>query len=480
MNVEEVLNYCPNVNISNEESETHSNHKRKRIDSNVELSLQDIDEIISRTNENISEIDEHSLKRLISQLERKISKNQEMRIKFNDNPSKFMDSEIELYEVIKEMHNVSTQPALYQILIESQIIQKLIGLLSHENSDIACAIVALIQELTDIAENDELAKTRQLMETFLKNQIILLLVNNLERLDENVKEESEGIHNTLAIIENLTEFSMDFSGDLRPLIQWLLRKLKSKPIFYPNKLYAAEILSILMQGNPQCLNIVGSLNGIDILLHLVSYYKRHEPSTADEEEFIHNLFNCLCSSLFECDQNRELFYKAEGIELMILILKEKRSKESTSDVRTCALRLLYYCFNVMKSDDLLRSMCDKLIQVLGLRVLMPIFLKPTLILSHKVKRKQSSIEQVEEHTITILLTLIRYCSDENKLRILNKFTEQNGVKTERLVELHLKYYENVKQSNEKLQSMNEKDEIVGQYFRSESGKLITLEAIDQL
>lgn len=44
-----------------------------------------------------------------------------------------MDSEIELNEVIQEMHVVSTRPDLFPILIESNFINLLLGLLGHEN-----------------------------------------------------------------------------------------------------------------------------------------------------------------------------------------------------------------------------------------------------------------------------------------------------------------------------------------------------------
>ena len=36
-----------------------------------------------------------------------------------------------------------------------------------------------------------------LMDSLLDSQIIVLLVNNMERLDESVKEESDGIYNSL-------------------------------------------------------------------------------------------------------------------------------------------------------------------------------------------------------------------------------------------------------------------------------------------
>ena len=53
-----------------------------------------------------------------------------------------------------------------------------------------------------------------LLKALADNQICSLLVTNLERLDETVKEESEGVHNTLAIIENLVELRPEMCKDV--------------------------------------------------------------------------------------------------------------------------------------------------------------------------------------------------------------------------------------------------------------------------
>lgn len=81
--------------------------------------------------------------------------------------------------------------------------------------------------------------------------MIALLVQNLERLDESVKEEADGVHNTLSIIENLTELSSEIINEAskQGLLAWLLKRLKLKAPFDSNKLYASEILSILLQDN---------------------------------------------------------------------------------------------------------------------------------------------------------------------------------------------------------------------------------------
>ena len=52
------------------------------------------------------------------------------------------------------MHVISTRPDLYPILFDSNFIQLLLGLLSHENIDICASVLSLLQELTDLESSD--------------------------------------------------------------------------------------------------------------------------------------------------------------------------------------------------------------------------------------------------------------------------------------------------------------------------------------
>lgn len=90
-------------------------------------------------------MDEAALKKLTLLFEKRTLKNQEMRIKFPENPEKFMESEVELHEAIQELHVVATVPDLYPILVQLNAINSLLELLSHENTDIAVAVVDLLQ-----------------------------------------------------------------------------------------------------------------------------------------------------------------------------------------------------------------------------------------------------------------------------------------------------------------------------------------------
>lgn len=105
---------------------------------------------------------------------------------------------MELDQILQEMHLVATVPDLYPLLVELQVVPSLLELLSHENTDIAVAIIDLLQELTDVDilhESQDGADT--LIDALLEQQVCALLVQNLERMDETIKEEADGVHNTL-------------------------------------------------------------------------------------------------------------------------------------------------------------------------------------------------------------------------------------------------------------------------------------------
>ncbi|PVD20541.1 hypothetical protein C0Q70_18697 [Pomacea canaliculata] len=178
-------------------------------------------------------MDETNVKKMLLQFEKKAYRNQEMRIKFPDLPEKFMESELELNDIIQQMHVIATVPELYHILVELNTVRSFLQLLSHDNTDIAIAVVDLMQELTDVDTlNESEENATALIDAMLEGQVTAMLVQNLERLDESVKEESDGVHNTLAIIENIAEFRPEICGEAaqQGLLQWLLKRIKGEKI----------------------------------------------------------------------------------------------------------------------------------------------------------------------------------------------------------------------------------------------------------
>lgn len=84
------------------------------------------------------------------------------------------------------------------------------------------------------------------------------------------------------------------------------------------------------------------------------------------------LFDILCSLLIT-NENKEDFYSKEGIQLMVLMLKASRQSKSG------ALRTLNFALSGKESEKL----CDKFIEVAGLRYIFPYYMaNPNQIFKH--------------------------------------------------------------------------------------------------
>lgn len=89
------------------------------------------------------------LRRFALNFEKKISKNAELRGKYENDPQKFMASEADLDSEIKGLSILSEHPELYAEFSKLGCVSSLISLLSHENADIAIDAIQIISELTD-------------------------------------------------------------------------------------------------------------------------------------------------------------------------------------------------------------------------------------------------------------------------------------------------------------------------------------------
>ncbi|KAL1374888.1 hypothetical protein pipiens_004794 [Culex pipiens pipiens] len=417
-------------------------------------------------------MDEAGLKKILLLFEKRVLKNQEMRIKFPDNPEKFMESEIELNDIIQELHAVATVPDLYPLLVELNGVSSLLELLSHQNTDISVAVVHLLQELTDVdILHESLEGAETLIEALRNQQAAGLLVQNLEKLDEGVKEEADGVHNTMAIFENLMEIKSEIAKEIaeQGLMQWILKRLRMKMPFDANKLYCSEIMSILLQDTNENRVLLGNIDGIDVLLQQLAAYKRHDPTSTEEQEFMENLFNSLCSALMAAE-NREKFLKGEGLQLMNLMLREKKLSRNGS------LKVLDHA--VSGPDG--RDNCNKFVDILGLRTIFPLFMKTP----KRNKKRLLSTDEHEEHVVSVVASMLRNCKGPQRQRLLAKFTENDFEKVERLMELHFKYLEKVeevdREVDQQINAGEEEEDEDAIYIKRLSGGLFTLQLIDYI
>lgn len=309
-------------------------------------------------------LDVRGLKKLLLSFERKLRDNLEARMKFADTPEKFVESEVDLDDEVKKLQALAAVPDLYPEIVKLNSVPSILGLLSHENTDIAVDVVNLLNELTDedvIGESDEPALV--LVESMIENNALELLVQNLSRLDEGESDEAAAVFNTLSLLENMIEVKpavTELVCERTKLLRWLLNRIKVRE-FDSNKLYASEILAILLQNSSANQKRLGQLNGVDTILQSVALYKSRDPKTSEEEEMLENLFDSLCTVVMPAE-NKDRFVKAEGVELMIIIMKQKKMAYSS------AMKALDFAMTKCPAA------CERFVDVLGLKTLFAAFM----------------------------------------------------------------------------------------------------------
>ncbi|KAH8848820.1 Beta-catenin-like protein 1, partial [Schistosoma japonicum] len=148
----------------------------------------------------------------------------------------------------------AASPELYSIVAEqTRPISLLLGILAHENTYTSSSVINLLHKLFESTCLQEagLRKVNKFLEVLFSGQIIQLLMQDVSRLDETKKNEADGLHETLGIVETLLEIRPDMNMTIanQGIFSWRLRRLRKRPVFDKNKLYVSEFLSVLLQIN---------------------------------------------------------------------------------------------------------------------------------------------------------------------------------------------------------------------------------------
>ncbi|EFH70088.1 predicted protein [Arabidopsis lyrata subsp. lyrata] len=239
---------------------------------------------------------------------------------------------------------------------------------------------------------------------------------------------------------------------------WLLTKIKVRE-FEGIKKYASEILAILLQNSTANQKRLGQMNGVDAVLEGVAMNKSKDPKTPDKEEMLDNLFDCLCCLLMPLE-NKERFVNAEGVELMIIIMKQKKYAYGS------AIRALDFAMTNYPPA------CQSFVDVMGLKTAFAAFMGkasfsipfPLTIfinslvaywipLSKRIKRERYE-EELEERVISLIASLFAgILRGSRRDRLLSKFVENEFEKIDRLMELYMRYSDRVRLEAERLDQL---------------------------
>lgn len=81
-----------------------------------------------------------------------LTQNEMDRAKHPDDPTQFMESEVLLHSAIEGMKDVAAAVHLYPTLLSAnngEVVTNLVGLLGHENGDVAASVLSVLGEWTD-------------------------------------------------------------------------------------------------------------------------------------------------------------------------------------------------------------------------------------------------------------------------------------------------------------------------------------------
>ncbi|KAJ0376529.1 hypothetical protein COL26b_005153 [Colletotrichum chrysophilum] len=354
--------------------------------------------------------------------EKRITKNAELRAKFANEPQKFIESEADLDAAIKDLSILAEHPDLYPQFVKLGCVDSLAGLLTHENTDIAIDAVEIIGELTDedvYASDDD---WDMLVDALLKADLVSLLVSNFSRLNEDDESDRSGVYHALGVLENLLskKTNAETVGRDETLIKWLLERAQRKesPVSQ-NKQYATELLDIIAHTSTITRRRLAELDAVDVLLQLVSAYRKRDPEKGgEEEEYMENLFNALVCIVDE-PEGKFKFLEAEGIELCLIMLKEGKMSKQPS------MRLLVHSV----SGDMSGEVCRKIVEAGGLKILFTLF------------KKTTQQRMIMESLFDIFRSLLRFlpANSAERIRTLAKFVEREYEKLDRLYDCRRTY-----------------------------------------
>ncbi|CAF9913278.1 MAG: hypothetical protein HETSPECPRED_001377 [Heterodermia speciosa] len=407
------------------------------------------------------------VRRLALNFEKKITRNSELRAKFESTPQKFMGSEADLDADIKAISILSEHSELYEEFAKLGCVASLVSLLSHENTDISIDAIEIINELTDEDVEAEQAQWDALVDAMLEANLLNLLYENLQRFDESIESDRSGVYHVLGVVENLaSRISIaETLGKETSIIQWLSARIqRQEPTVSQNTQYAAEVLAILLQSSVTNRLQLVQQDGIDLILQLLSPYRKRDPlKGTEEEEYVENLFDCITCCVDD-KVGKEKFLQAEGVELCLIMLRDGKMSKPR------ALRLLDHALGGQEGA----ACCEKLVEAAGLKVVFSMLMK-------------KPDAQTTEHLLGLLASMLRSLPADSapRIRLLAKFVEKDYEKIERLIKIRREYASRVSVADRNIKKEradlsvteqgNHEDEWLSQ--RLDAG-LFTLQTVD--
>lgn len=415
-----------------------------------------------------------SVKKILADVARAAEKNQQQRLKYEQEPMKFLESEEILYNAVKQVSLLTLEESWFEELLKSGAIEVLKSLLDHENSDIVAAVLQIFAELSSGGENqpDSLAFCSHLLDDSDNNIIDDIATYLLRHPIENEQDPDEvgWIYWCVSFLDSIEEIEDEQGEDgeshlasndavIKLLFDIISTKQHSADI-RPTKATGMELLFKILYRSPsqKLKQIFGKsiqtpIDRLDILLTEAQRYQNRIPQGALEKEYASNLFDVLALVAGGDYEMKRHLYDLEGMELFSLLLRK-----GSIWVRDQALTVIDHSLRGFGLDFLAKVLatpndCRQLVKILGKT-------KPTrkAALKEKIALKVVSIisamlnnlprNTVYRDTLIVAITIavprclenlvefrhylhddiakVRQKNEEEKQKLLNKYSSDNN------------------------------------------------------
>ena len=462
--------------LQQEHAETTKKRKRVQIaeDKNeMKLLLEKLEK--EAEGSSILELSKKGVQAASKSLESLYQQNIQKRTEYPDQPEQYMESELALYEQLTALQALATDTQVYRYIKNTNLMQTLIHLLGHENTDICASVVSLLFEWIDPSLLAEDSEVLPLLKSFaaIAMEGWETMVLNLERYqnDEESQESNlKGVDNTLSLMENILELDTILApggifetGNVQTvmardsmIISWFFTTIENaseqETRISSVRGRSFELLALLAQNidvytalpdwsilpSISSVDTKNRINGIESLLQSIALYRKEQPKTDGEIEILENSCIILSSCISFSAPNLEAFLDGQGVELVIRCLKEKMHAGGSS------LKLLDF-FGV---EEVYKKAAEKLVTAGGLKYLFPIFVgrripKPATQASRGVKAKRKWLNELKSQTIRAFYALTIHLNSESPedamSRFVAKFVDDDMKYCDRVVELLLEY-----------------------------------------
>jgi beta-catenin-like protein 1 len=177
-----------------------------------------------------------------------------------------------------------------------------------------------------------------------------------------------------------------------------------------------------------------------------------------------NIIDVLCSAL-AVRENKQIFEKEEGTELMCILMKSK------GDARLRSVKVLNHAFSGVYGS----ANCTRFVDNQGLKALFGIFMG-------KVKHSSyvESSKQDEEHILEIFMSLLNNLKSESveRIRLINKFVEKEYEKVARLIEIRSNVRTRLRPIEEKIQEQKRNGDSIDEEEKEEMQLSFYLDRVD--